>query len=710
MPQGKDVFLAGSLLALCISNACAQESREDSQEKIRQLDRVNVKGEAQPYRDLYVAGAIKTDALSKDIPMSVRVLTSDLLKDAGIKDLTSALDMVSGVTQQSNLGGLWNSYSMRGFTGNPSFGSDYMVNGFNSSRGYNGPRDNFNANTIEVLKGPSSALYGRGEPGGTVNITTKKPLFKPRYEVGLSAGSFDMYRATADLTGPLSETVAYRLNAAYQEANSYRDFVSSDRILVSPSFLWMASEDTVVSYEVEATRYKAFFDRGVVAVDGRLGVVPISRNLAEPSDGLGKVESTGHQLFVQHALNMDWSIQSGLSYRNSHLSGASTEVWNFLNPTTVRRMLRTRDYDGKDLAGRFEVLGTIPAGSVVNNVLFGVDAYRFVETRFSARARSTAMPYTLDIFNPVYGVSQHAPFLDNIDRQETQKSYSVYGQDQIEFGSRWKALIGARRDWYDQFVDDYLQDNEVDQTLSQTTYRAGLVYQPTDKFSFYATASNGFRPNRGIAKEGYSFDPEESVSHEVGVKLDSPSLKYSGTLALYQIVKENVLTPDPEDVSYFITVGEMESKGVELDLAGDITPSLRVSLAYAYTDSVVRKSSPAAAATGLAEGRAFPNVPKHSGNVFALYHGKTASGSWSLGAGYLYTGERLGSVDINDDFTLPSYGLFKLIGSYSPNSRLKFSIEANNLFDKEHYTYSYSNLWVYPGSPRSYTVSMNYLF
>ncbi|HBF49266.1 MAG TPA: TonB-dependent siderophore receptor, partial [Massilia sp.] len=186
---------------------------------------VMVTGQRQHYRSLSVTGATKTETPLQDLPQSVRVLTGDLLDDAGVTTLAGALDLASGIARQSNLGGLWDSYAMRGFTGDPNFGSDYLVNGFNSSRGYNGLRDGANTDSVEILKGPASALYGRGEPGGTVNIVTKKPRFTPGYVAGFGIGSHGMRRSSADLTGPLGENLAYRLSAAYEEGGSFRDHV-----------------------------------------------------------------------------------------------------------------------------------------------------------------------------------------------------------------------------------------------------------------------------------------------------------------------------------------------------------------------------------------------------------------------------------------------------------------------------------------------------
>lgn len=223
------LLAAASPWSLAVDSAATDSAPSDAV--------VTVSAQRQHYRSLSATGATKTDALLMDLPQSVRVLTSDLLRDAGVTTLAGALDLASGIAKQSPLGGLWDSYAMRGFTGDPNFGSDYMVNGFSSSRGYNGMRDAGNTQNVEVLKGPASALYGRGEPGGTVNITTKKPKFAPEYSADVALGSFRTRRAALDLTGPLSDSFAYRLNAAHEEGHSFRDTLHVERSLFSPSFL-----------------------------------------------------------------------------------------------------------------------------------------------------------------------------------------------------------------------------------------------------------------------------------------------------------------------------------------------------------------------------------------------------------------------------------------------------------------------------------------
>lgn len=711
------LLLAPSCLALCTQLALAQDaarsSSEDAESAARVLDTVYVRDERRPYRNLSVTGATKTDALIRDLPQSIQVLDADLLRDAGVTDLRGALDLSATISRQSNLGGLWDSYSIRGFAGHPDFGSDYLVNGFSSSRGYNGVRDGANTNSVEVLKGPSSALYGRGEPGGTVNISTKKPLFKAANTLELSAGSFDVYRAALDSTGPLGESVAYRLNAAYEDGRSFRDTIEYDRMLVAPSVLWMISPDTTLSYEIEAVKQHAPFDRGVVAVNGELGVVPISNFYGEPNDGKHETNSLGQQLFLQHWFNDNWSLQTGLSYRKSSLKGVSSEVrpYGALRPGNIlRRRYRDRDNEATDLAGRFEVIGKVGAGTVVHNLLFGVDGYRFEDSRRQFAADPPGTIYGIDLWNPVYGAEKPA-WVPGILTDEEQKSYSIYAQDQIDLGERWKALVGVRHDRSRQTVVNLRNGSVVRQSPSATSPRVGLVYQPSEQWSLYATSATSFRPNSGVSRPddsgaSHPFDPEEGKSYEIGAKWDTG--RVSSTLAIYRITKENVLTPDPVDPNnYNMAIGEMQSEGLELDVAGQIAEGLRLHASYAYTDAHVTSDTDTEAGLSLV-GRQMANVPKQAASVL-LFKDLTVGGrKLSIGGGPQYVGEREGAAAAfseADFFQLPSYVVWSAMASYDASSQLKISVNVDNLFDKEHYVSSYSTYWVMPGTERRITLS-----
>ncbi|MEA9753325.1 TonB-dependent siderophore receptor [Xanthomonas campestris pv. raphani] len=703
---------AVSALPLLGVLACAAAPATAAEPQARSLDAVQVRSDYAPYRALTVTGATKTEAPLRDLPISARVLDHSLLEDAGVTDLAGALDMASGITKANNLGGLWDSYSIRGFTGDPNFSSDYMVNGFNASRGYNGLRDGANTQSVEVIKGPASALYGRGEPGGAVNIVTKKPLFDAQHSVDLSAGRFDSYRAALDSTGPLSETVAYRVNLMHKDQHSFRDTVDSDATLLAPSLLWMPTPDTTVSYELELLRIHTPFDRGVTAIDGDANRLPASRFLGEPGDGDIDLHSTGHQVFAVHGLNQTWSLQGGATYRDSGMRGFSTEPWTLqADDRTLRRERRYRDYQGRDIAARAELLGTLGSGKVTHHVLFGIDGNRFNDSRYQLRARSAATPYSIDVLAPRYGMAQPGRLAPITDTDERQQVWGVYAQDQIDLGARWKALLGVRYDHYQQDIANRLRATTQQASDGVISPRAGLTVHLDDTLSLYASAAAGFRPNSGVGANGQSFAPEKSRSLETGLKYVQPGEGLEATLAVFRIDKENVLSLDPADTSFSLPVGQMRSEGAELDLLGRLTPHLAASVGLAYTDSQVTRSSAAAVGTGLAEGRRFPNVPRFSGNAFVNY-AQPLSGTRSaaVGMGVSRTGERLGSVDSNTGFVLPAYTVWRLVGHYDLSERLRLYAKVENLTDRRYAAFSYSEQWVYPGAPRTWTVGARLRF
>ncbi|MGV8865985.1 MAG: TonB-dependent siderophore receptor [Janthinobacterium svalbardensis] len=698
------VFLRRPVALLLAAASPLTLAADPAADKPDAQDVVTVKAERQHYRSLSATGATKTDALLMDLPQSVRVLTGDLLRDAGVTTLAGALDLASGIAKQSPLGGLWDSYAMRGFTGDPNFGSDYMVNGFSSSRGYNGLRDAGNTQNVEVLKGPASALYGRGEPGGTVNITTKKPKFAPEYGADVSLGSFQTRRAAVDLTGPLSDSFAYRLNAAHEEGHSFRDTLKVERSLFSPSFLWLSGEHTTVSYEIEAVQQRAPFDRGVVAVNGQLDLVPVVRFLGEPGDGPMTVKSLGQQLFIHHALSDDWTLQAGASNRDSELTGYSTEANKLLaDGRSLNRQRRHRDFSATDVSARVEVLGKFKTGALAHEVLAGVDAYHFDDRRVQLRRNpSAANAYAIDILNPVYG-GKAAPLALSIDTQEAQKARGVYAQDQLDLGAQWKALVGVRHDTYTQDVTNHRLNTSNRQSLSATSPRAGLVYQPSKMWSLYASAAKGFRPNSGISIDNQAFPAERSRAYELGAKLETGKL--TGTLAVYDIRKRNVLTTNPANTDFAIAAGEVGSRGLELDVSGEVARGLRVSGAYAYTDASVTRGD-----TTIVTGSRLANVPRHSANLLATQQFALGTGTASAGGGVQYVGERLGDVAISSSFTLPAYTTARLLASYSPTAKLRLALNVENLFNRSYYASSYSQLWVAPGAERTLTLNAHYRF
>jgi iron complex outermembrane receptor protein len=671
--------------------------------------------------------AYRGDTPLQELPQSVQTLSAELLKDVGVTRLNEALDLVSGVARQNNFGGLWDAYAIRGFAGNENLPSGFLVNGFNAGRGFGGPRDLSDVDHIEVLKGPSSALFGRGEPGGTVNIITKKPQFKEQGSVALSGGSWQTYRADADFTGPLTESVAGRINGAYEHADSFRDTVTSKKYVVTPSLFARLGEKTSISYEFEYVHQEAPFDRGVVARNGVLGIIPRSTFLGEPGNGPTKVNAYNNQVSLQHDFNSDWTLLVGFGALNTSLEGTAEDPelgasrnpflqnGTFLPNNILSRRRISRDYHGADYVPRSEITGRFATAGLQHHLLFGADYDSFKLDSVQGRYRPPAVNATstltqlnaIDIFDPVYGILPPlSPFTNTLERDY---AWGAYLHDQIDLTAQWKFHAGVRYDNYRQRLEDDIAHSVSHQKVTATSPSFGLVYEPMSALTLYASYAKGFRPNTGQDAHGVAFAPETTKSYEVGAKFKTPENAVSGTLALFKMDKTNVLTSDPANAGFSLAVGAAQSKGVEADVTAHLPLNMRAVLSYAYVDAFISKSLlDPDFARPLAAGAPLINIPKNSGNVTLFEDIGLGQRMLTLGAGVNYVGSRLGETGTN--FYLPSYTLVKLVASFDVTDRLQIWAEVNNLLDKQYYPNSYAQLWINPGAPRSFMARGTYKF
>jgi iron complex outermembrane receptor protein len=674
-----------------------------------------------------VRQAYRGDVPLNDLPQNVTVLSEEVLKQVNATQLDTVLDLSASVSRQNTFGGLWDSFAIRGFAGDENTPSGYLVNGFSGGRGFSGRRDTSNISSIEVLKGPGSALYGRGEPGGTINIVTKKPSFDRVNSVELSAGSFSTYRVAGDFTGPIGQNVAFRLNGSYTDAKSFRDTVTSKKSSLTPSLFWRIGDSTAVNYEFELVNQQAPFERGIVAVNGVLGAVPRERFLGEPADGDSKINGTGHQLTLDHRFSSNWALLAGVNFRKSSFKGYSSdpELLNgrqllFVTPTgsLLTRQRRYRDFRADDESLRAELSGKFSTGALTNHILIGADAYDYKLDTLQLRYRPTlagAPLYAVNIYNPVYGAvpfSALVPFGVLNDQTEKQKAYGVYVQDQIDLTEQWKALIGVR---YDHFTQDFSFRTTalpVSQSGSKTSPRVGLVYAFNEQNSIYASFSRGYRPNTGTDAAQRPFSAETSESVEVGAKFATADSGVSGTVAVYRGKKSNFLTSDPVNAGFSIAGGEAQSDGLELDLVAKLGEDTQGTFSYAYTKARTTKATldfnfgfPIPAGADLI------NIPLHSLHALLTHDVHLQNGGMlTLGGDAAYVSDRLGETGFAPEFRLPSYTLLNLMAAYEPNDRVKLTAYVSNLFDKVYYPSSYSRFWVAPGAPRSFTLAGSFKF
>ncbi len=662
------------------------------------------------------------DTPVKEIPQAVQFLEGKLLDNLNITRLDTALELASGVSKQNNFGGLWDSFAIRGFAGDENFPSGFLVNGFNGGRGYGGPRDASNVERIEVLKGPNGALFGRGEPGGTVNIVTKKPTFNEGGHFAISGGSWETYRIEADYNLPLSDSIAIRINGSSEQAESFRDTVETQKYTLTPSVLLKLSDKDIFTYELEYVKQEVPFDRGVVAIptigaDGRiisakLGAIPSSRFLGNPNDGPIKIGVLGHQAQYQHDFSEDWTLMLGAGYKDTTFEGYSSDPELAVgrqqidnDGRTLSRQRRYRDYSTTHMVFRGEISGKINTGSIVHNIRIGGDWDRFKIKTFQLRYRPTAadQSYAIDIFNPNYNIPAPAPTSVIQNSTEVQKAWGVYIQDQIEITEQIKLRFGGRYDDFSQNIDNRLG---MTNPASYTKFSpmAGLVFEPTQSLSFYASYGKGFRPNSGVDVNNNPFAPEISKSYEVGAKFVTPDGRITSTLSLYKMRKSNVLTADLQ-TGLSVAVGEAKSQGVEFDVNAKLPAGFEIFATYAYTDAGWADDYGSA---GVFKNDPLLNIPKHQANILLFKNFAIGDHEAMLGAGVTHLSKRLGQTAEN--FYLPSYTIAKILGSFNITEQIKLSADVNNLFDKKYYASSYSALWVQPGTPRSFTVRASFNF
>lgn len=672
-----------------------------------------------------VRQSYRGDFAIRDIPQAISVIDGEALQQNNILRLTDALDLNASVVRQNTLGGLWDSFAVRGFAGDENMPSGYLVNGFNAGRGFGGQRDVAGIERVEVLKGPAAALMGRGEPGGTINIVTKQAKIGDTFGTGsLQYGSFDRFRGDADVNLALTGGVTARLIGYYEEGDSFRDTIHQTRWGFLPSIGVALGDRTRLTYDFEWTRVEVPFDRGIVVLNNDFDTVPRSRFLGEPGDGDTVARATGHQLRLEHQFSDAWSLLVGASHRDTLLTGFSSDAETvasrqklFLDGRSLSRQRRSRYYDAAHSVVRVEVAGHFATGSLQHRVLIGGDFDQFdydqIFTRFRPPAVSSnpsdRAANVIDIDDPVYGrFPLPATALLN-DRGDMQRSFGAYVQDQIELTDRLQLRFGGHYDWLTLETDNRATAQFSRRRKGRFSPQAGIVYLLSDPVSLYAAYGQGFRANVGTDVRGAIFDPETSESIEAGAKLTLLGGALTGTFAVYQLQKANVLASDANNPGFSVAVGKARSRGVEFDVNGHLPGDVDVLLSYAYTDAEARSSVlDPNFSFQVRPGDPLINIPRHNVNAQVAKHFDIGGHGAQVGAGVQHVGRRSGETGTS--FMLPAHTLVRLFGSAELRKGVELFASVSNLFDTHWYASSYTALWVQPGAPRTATIGLRASF
>ncbi len=653
--------------------------------------------------------ATKTDTPIFDTPVSVQVVPRTVMDDQKTTRLKDALENVSGVRAQPTLG-RGQGFIIRGFSNGRIYRNGLLTNG-NLYTGFPSEFDTGNVQSIDVLKGPAAVLFGRIEPGGLINITTKKPLDIPYYSLEQQIGSYDHYRTQWDATGAVTDdhSLLYRFTGAYQNNKSFRNFVFNDRVMVNPSITWRPTDKTDMTLSVEGLEQDQQSDFGIPAIGSRPAPIPISRSLDDPNSPVDHISKTLVNTEINHRFNDDWAIH------HRFLASFNDEFSSFINPApafgpsedallpdgTLKRNIFGQKSDNQNYAMNLDLTGKLKLGFSQHETLVGFDYFKSSQKyHYFGEYNIPNSALDINIFNPgsSYGISpalirQTLSQPPSGDTSNFAVSYSdwygAYFQDHITLWDKLHILGGGRYDWAESGQSYQASYSLAEATLPSSKVegfspRVGILYQPIKELGVYGNWTTSFSANNAPAADGSTFDPQRGEQFEAGFKTQLLDDKLLATLAYYHLVKDNILVPDLSTAFLFDMISNKQrSQGIELDVTGQITNQFSLIGSYAFTDARVLVDH-----SGDTAGNRMPNVPEHSGSLWVKYdiNGYSAPEGFSIGVGGVAAGERQG--DFANSFQLPGFVRMDAFAAYKMKvgaTKVTTSFNIRNLLDKEYY-------------------------
>lgn len=629
----------------------------------------------------------ETDFLSN--VRTVDQISRQQLEDIGAHSLTEAMAHVPGVTQGNTMGGTEAGFIKRGFGSN----SDGSI----LRDGIRQPRNTFATFTterIEVLKGPGSFRYGVQEPGGVINLVSKKPLYEAQRLLEVEGSSFGGGRTHLDVTGPLGDTgAAFRFIVGHQDEHYWRDFGVNRQTVVAPSIAW--SDDTTrlwLSYEYRD--YDQTLDRGTALVDGQIAGIPRTRRLDE---NWSRVSGHDQSLTARWEQDLDRHWTSRLNWgwnRRQYDDGQPRVLSVDDNGNARRRADANQGFDRRVIYTSAELLGDIHLAGLRHELTLGADHERRRDTLADRYRGATD---EISIYSPSYGdlTLEGADYQDSTsNRLDEINTTSAYIDDNIHLGERWLLGLGGRMQHYAQYGGQgrpFVKSTDTSDNIFLP--HASLLYHLDADTSLYASVSESFVPNDPDSDTGQRFDPETGRGWETGIRRQLMDDRLAASLAFYHIDKENVVVSD-NGVSR--AIGESRAKGIELSMTGELTDRLSLQASYAWTDAEVRKDG-----SGETKGNDLPNVAHHTASLLLAQELALAPeyGRWRVGGGVRYVGQRAGDSD--NSFTLEDYTVADVFARWTPRGldNTDLTLRVNNLFDTTYYPSSGGDTRIVIGDP-----------
>ncbi|PSB09567.1 TonB-dependent siderophore receptor [Pleurocapsa sp. CCALA 161] len=623
-----------------------------------------------------VTSATRSDTSILDTPESVQVIPQKVLEDQQIIRLDEALRNVSGVTFGGTDLGRNLQFSIRGFDQAP-----IIRNGFRQF-GADVIPETANLERIEVLKGPASLLFGEIEPGGLINLVTKKPTSEPFYNIETQFGNRSFISPSIDFSGPLTKdgNLLYRLNALYRSSDGIQDVDENiERFYISPVVTWKVGKNTDLNFELEYANDDRPPSYGVPAIGEEIADIPFDQITNEPDDfGSEEFLSVGYDL--EHRFSKNWKLRN--AFRFTQQTARLETAFPFEideESNTVFRFWAAQPQDGESYSLQTSTEGKFATGKIDHQVLLGLDLNLTEDNLNDLIRLDEETPLELDLFNPVYDTSPRPDF-DTLplisDRETETRRLGIFAQDRVTFGKKFFLLAGLRYDTVEQIVTDNLEQTELSNTNDSVVPRVGVVYKPIKPVSLYASYSQSFAPNPETTSDGEALDPTEGEGFEFGVKSEFLKGKLFTTLAYFNIDKENVASEDPDDPFSSVATGKQSSQGIELDVTGEIMSGWNIIASYAYIDAEVSEDN------AIAVGNRLPNAPENSAGLWTTYQLQQGNlQGLGFGLGFNFVGEREG--DLDNSFQLDSFFLTNGAIFYERNN-WRAALNLKNIFDVDY--------------------------
>lgn len=700
-PLACAVRLAMPVMMMSFSAWVSADELAWDDSKVEHIEVVGQQG--QKYKVDTTSTATKTDTLLRNIPQAITVVTEDLIADQSMQNMGDVVRYVPGV-QMAQGEGHRDAPVLRGNTST----ADFFINGVRDDVQYF--RDLYNVKRVEVLKGPSGMIFGRGGAGGLINRVTKQADFSAGREFSLTLGSDDHQRMTGDINHVIDDQkLAVRMTALYEDSGSYRDHVELKRKAINPTVTLKPAANTSIAFSFEHFEDERTTDRGVPSFNGRPLAGQQHTFFGSLKDSYATAEVDAFSTSISHEFDNGFTLVNQTRYANYSKFYANVLPGAY-NDSTQRVSISGYDNltDRKNLMNQTDLTKEFEIAGMNHTVLAGVELNRQETDNLRMTAYFTDLgPNVTSTFvtltEPLYtGAVQFRQSASDAQNHSIAKTVGVYLQDQIEVNSNWQFVLGARYDHFSADLFNLRNNTTLESSDSLVSPRAGVIYKPRDEMSFYASYSVAYVPRAGeqlasLTATNAALDPEKFNNQEIGFKWDF-SNDFSAGVAVYQLDRTNVAVTDPNNAAATILVDGQQVQGLELELNGNINAQWQVMAGYAYQHSEVQTP-------GATNGNQLSQVPE---NTFSVWNRYEFSDAWSAGIGVISQSKSYVLIDnavVLPGFTRVDAGVF-----YNPLTDLRVQLNIENLLDKTYYASAHNNNNITPASPRAVRVGLSYKF